>query len=919
MRSWLRSFLGRPELPAADGADTAVVADGKDSAPPAAESEAPPAPAPRPATRDFQVPRRDSDRLPFTRLAAWLPYTVWDDEHELFLIEATEPDTVESVGFCLELRPQLGASEEMADYLTTLFTPHAPAGTGIVFQLFGTPDLTAFYGMYERITKGVDDAQGDPERSARLELLRAMAKRRVSYYRTGATQGVHREMNFRMRDFRANCNVTVPVPRVRNQYPTLKAFRASPDYEKTMQTAALMREAFISTLKAYHLYLKTWKPDDLINWCAQILNMQRSLSGDSFALTYDAGRDIREQIIAQETGIHESELSIELEDATHGSVFVRGMGVRSYPKAFCLNQMSELLGSPTNNTLSYPCPFLITLGVATLDYDTEKNRTTVRSVRATTGAESQMAKFQPDMQDRKRDWDIALASYNEGKGSIRLFHQLLLFARREDLEKAEQAARAIWRSQNFDITVDRKMQKQALLSSMPMMFGPLMQSDLRTTQRCSTKTVFNAANMMPTLGEHTGIGLPVVTLFGRRGQAMSVDLFANPSGNNNACVVGTSGSGKSFFLNELTQRTLATGGRVRIIDVGRSYQNMCGLLGGQFLEFTPSSQVCLNPFSMVVNLDEDMQMLKPLLGQMISPSRALDDYEMAQIDINVRQLWAEHGRNTTITMLAERLKLACFQGGSKEAFEAEAVSEDECDPRIRDLGVQLFPFTADGTYGRFFEGEANINLDSDLVVLELEELKSMKDLQTVVMQLVMYRIVQEMYTGDRSRRTLVIIDEAWDVMQGKQSGAFIEAGYRRARKYGGSFCTGTQSVADYYASPTAQAAWENADWTFLLRQKAESLDQLQKAGRLSLSEYDMNMVRSLKTQKGLFSEVFVRCGDLPGTVGRLFGEPFTQLLMSSDADDFRAVRAYTSRGMGIEQAVTQVLADRQKGQHGHGH
>lgn len=860
---------------------------------------------------DFSKVRGPVPLKAFSRFSEALPYTAYDDKHQLFYVEADEPGTVEGIGFCLEMRPQLGASEEMADYLTSLFLTSAPPGTGITIQIFGTPDLKEFFQIYEDITVKPEDYR-DPTKRNQVALLNAIANKRIEYMKKGSTKGIFRDMNFRMRDFRANCSAVVPVPKIRGKFQKVDEFMASDDFESFMATVELMRETYISTLKSYHLYMKTWGPDDLINWCSTILNMQKTLNGEMPTLTYDGGKELRQYMVAGDTGLKESEFSIELNDGRAEPIHIRGMSVRSYPKAFCLNQMSELLGSPHNPTLSYPCPFLITTGVQILDYDTEKNRTIMKSARATQSSTSQMARFQPDMQDRKWDWDIALDAFNEGKGTIKLFHQILLFAKEDEIAKAEQAARAIWRSVGFDITVDRKMQKQALLSSLPMMFGPLMQRDLKTTQRVSTKTVFNAANMMPTLGEHTGVGLPVVSLFGRRGQAMSIDVFSNPSGNYNGIVVGASGSGKSFFLNELTQRVLATGGRVRIIDVGRSYEKLCKMLDGQFLEFTPDSRVCLNPFSMVTDLDEDMQLLKPMIGQMISPSEPLDDYQLAQVEINIRQLWAEHQQDMTLTMLSERLKKACYQGGSKEAFgeEGEEVDPEQCDPRIRDLGVQLFPFTTAGAYGRFFDGRANVDFHSDFVVLELEELKSMKDLQAVVMLLIMYKIMQEMYVGDRKQRTVVIIDEAWDLMGGGQSGKFIEAGYRRARKYNGAFFTGTQSVGDYYATPTAQAAFDNADWMFLLRQKSESLDQLAKSGRLSMDENTSKMLKSITTRHGVYSEVFVRCGDMAPTIGRLFVDPFSQLVGSSRAEDFEAVRAYVAQGKTTAQAIEQVLADR---------
>jgi conjugal transfer ATP-binding protein TraC len=872
---------------------------------------------PRATTRagdaeDFVQPRRNAD-LPFNKLASALPYTAWDEESRLFLIEGDKPDTVESVGFCLELRPQTGSSEEMADYLTTLFTSGAPPDTGVQIQIFGSPDLTNFCDQFERVTQTEAAFEAGSARQEQARLLRTMMERRREFYEKGAREGLFADLNFRMRDFRALVSVVVPVPKtVRGKFQVAnEAWLGSSQTRAWFTQIGVLRETFITSLKSYFLFSHEHGPADLINWCAAILNIQRTVAGDRFDLEYDPGREIRHQILASDTKIVESEMDLEFSDERHPAVAMRGLSIRSYPKAFALQGMNNLMGSTTNTTLSYPCPFLVTLGVRLLDYDSEKNKTVLKAARATQGSESPMARFQPDMIDKKADWDIAQAAFDDGKGVVKLYHQVLLFTSPEELSRSEQAARAIWRAENFDTATDRKMQKQALLSSLPMMFGPLLQRDMSIAMRTSTKTVFNAANMMPILAEPTGVGAPVLTLFGRRGQAMGIDIFANPSGNFNGCVVGTSGSGKSFLLNELTQRTLATGGRVWIIDVGRSYEKLCRMLGGQYIEFKHGSDICLNPFSMVNDLDEDMQLLKPLLAQMVSPSKPLEDYQLAQLDINVRQLWEEFGQKMTVTQLAERLKRACYQGGSKEAFNPEAeVDPESCDPRIRDLGVQLFPFTEVGTYGRYFNGPANVQFESDLVVLELEELNSMKELRSVVMFLLMYKITQEMYHGDRSRKGLVIIDEAWSLMGDGASGDFIEAGYRRARKYGWSFFTGTQGVGDYYSSPTAKAAFDNADWMFFLRQKAESVEALANSNKLVLDEYMRTLIKSVTTRQGAYSEVFVRCGDLPASVGRLFVDPFTQVLNSSKAEDFRAVKQYEAMGLDVASAIDRVLADK---------
>ena len=62
-----------------------------------------------------------------------------------------------------------------------------------------------------------------------------------------------------------------------------------------------------------------------------------------------------------------------------------------------------------------------------------------------------------------------------------------------------------------------------------------------------------------------------------------------------------SGAGKSVFTEELITSVLGVGGRAWVFDRGRSYQHLCHLLGGQFIEFSPHSDICLNPFTNIKN------------------------------------------------------------------------------------------------------------------------------------------------------------------------------------------------------------------------------------------------------------------------------------------------------------------------------
>ena len=134
--------------------------------------------------------------------------------------------------------------------------------------------------------------------------------------------------------------------------------------------------------------------------------------------------------------------------------------------------------------------------------------------------------------------------------------------------------------------------------------------------------------------------------------------------------------------------------------------------------------------------------------------------------------------------------------------------------------------------GRLFAGSNVPDLENAMTVFELAELKGRGDVQAVVLMLVVFLSTQRMYHGPRTRAKAIVIDEAWDLLSGEDSKAFLEGAARRARKYRGALVTGTQSVNDYYANPAARAAWENSDWVIFLAQKDESVELLKSEKRI---------------------------------------------------------------------------------------
>jgi conjugal transfer ATP-binding protein TraC len=820
------------------------------------------------------------------RLTGILPYLGWLPTEKLFVLDhgAFGGKPGQHLGFCIEAMPQTGSSEEMERVLASLFMT-CPPGAGIQVSLYASPHILPTLRAQAAMLPG-DGAkdQGEADGRRNNNIYRVLGRRRIDHYLQGTGASLFSHHVYLLRNFRCVISITLPL---------------DPNTPADVEEALRIKESAHATLRSAHMPGWDWGPEDLLNCVADFFDHERVFGreGDK-PIEYDDTKTLRAHVSNPETAAAVADSFIKFRKAGGSETALQCFSVRQYPKYYRLGNMGALIGDYYQMALSIPCPFLITMGAITLDYESAKTKAHMKAARATQAAGSYMAHFQPDLQDRKRDWDMVLRAFDNGRNVVQMYHQIVLLSRIEDVSRSEHAVRAVWRARGFDLAKDVYLQHQALMAALPCTLTPALQKDLQVFGRAGTKTADNAVMSSPLIAEWKGTETPVLTLFGRRGQIMAFDLFDNKGGNFNFSVAALSGSGKSVFVNEIAFRYLGTGTKVWVIDVGRSYRNLCELLDGEFIEFSDErhNTICLNPFSMVVDINNDMEMLLPLVAQMASPREPLDNYAYSALAAAIKRVWDQKGKGATITDVHDLLRTGRLS------------EEGEPERDLTRLATALEPYTRYGVYASYFEGEANIQFNKDFVVLELEELKSKKDLQAVVMQLMMYRITQEMYL-DRSKRKLVIIDEAWDLMGSGSSAGFIEAGYRRARKYGGAFGTITQSVEDYYKNDATRAAIANADWLFLLRQKPESIDRLGKEGKLHVDEWMKRQLSSVATEHGYYSEIFVH-GPMGSGVGRLILDPFSMLLYSTRAEDFQAIKTLTDQGMSVVDAIEAILKGR---------
>lgn len=404
------------------------------------------------------------------------------------------------------------------------------------------------------------------------------------------------------------------------------------------------------------------------------------------------------------------------------------------------------------------------------------------------------------------------------------------------------------------------------------------------------------ANLAQLQGEWKGDSWqqPLMLLIGRRGQPMNFNPFLNKDGNYNVAVVGKSGSGKSVFMNDLSFSVLSIGGRDYTIDIGGSYKYPCELFGGQYIDV--DENLSLNPFSGLGPVEgagasevaeywgEVKSMISSIVMSMCFQRKDPTDEEESIILEVVSAVIDQHKQQASFTLiyrsLLNLLNLANEQG-IPESNRATLYS----------LAQMIKPYTDEGTFGKYFKGECNVNFRSNYVVLETEKFESQGPrMMQVVIKLLMYHITEALYHGDRVTPTLIKIDEGWKMLESRDS-KFIEDAARRVRKYMGSLVTGTQGVADYFKNPAAEACWLQSDYVVMLSQKAESIAKYKEKMDGQLDPSLERLLSSVRRNEEYYAEALIRTPSGVSAVGRLVLDPYSISAFSTKGPDYRRVKS----------------------------
>jgi len=377
------------------------------------------------------------------------------------------------------------------------------------------------------------------------------------------------------------------------------------------------------------------------------------------------------------------------------------------------------------------------------------------------------------------------------------------------------------------------------LATFPI-FSEVSIPNARSRTRAKSMKTSTLADFFPVFGPWGGVGGPSVLLRSRLGSLVCFDPFAD-LGNANQLIAGGSGSGKSFMTNLLLLQMLKENPRLFFVDIGGSYQKLCENLSGQYIGLGGNKQISINPFDLSPGETQpSSHKIKFLLGLIDLMTKEegvehLPRLERAEIEDAIQKLYADSA-TPTLSKLRDSLS-------------------NHNNPEIKKLGRILNSWCGKTPFGEYVDRPTNVVLDNPIVAFDLKGIESYPDLQAVCLFIITDFVWREVQR-DRNEKKFLVFDECWKLL--KSDSGFIEEVFRTFRKYNSSAIAISQNLDDFAKSKIAGAILPNCAIKWLLMQGNSDSTRLQAV--LGLNPNEIELISSLKQEKGHYSEAFLMAG-----------------------------------------------------------
>jgi len=600
---------------------------------------------------------------------------------------------------------------------------------------------------------------------------------------------------------------------------------------------------------------------------------------------------------------------------TYADVF----SVASYPEDTTIfstvNAFFDIMRKQLNNPL--PCPFVNSVTIIVKDVEKKRDKYLDKArwdYERLSGIGVKDKKKEPELDERNTETkDIIEKLSKDKKYFVDVIWNLTVLE--VDPQKLTKYGRQIvdsFSKKGWKI-VRESFDNVALLK----MFYTLPLQDDKHVYKLLNRTVplliEDVAKIVPIISCNIGHGKPYVIYLDPSGQIQTFDPMHSLT-NYNIIVTGVSGGGKSYAIAMFLFSMLAAGTKIRMIDVGKSYARLCIVFGGQYIEFSKDSNYCLNFFTNVPTeertiIDENGKKVKIEVIEKVNAQNIISIIGIMAginfLDVGDDKLSLEE------KYLKGKIQQAVndafrYRGGKKadlkDVHEFLKTYRDEektsnnitISSSLDKLIGAMYNFAdPEGQYFSFFNGPSNLKFDSDFIILELDELKDLKDLYPIVVFMLAQFSFNEFfieYHKNPTKRSLFGVDEAPMMFDNEVIVDLLEAFYRRIRKYNGLALTAAQNIPDFDVNKSTRAMFGNAAWRIINKVGKDEFRKAIANKLISPSAIEIQLVESIAPNPPHYGEMILK-SESSLMVSRIKSNPYNHFILSQRESDLLIIES----------------------------
>jgi len=379
----------------------------------------------------------------------------------------------------------------------------------------------------------------------------------------------------------------------------------------------------------------------------------------------------------------------------------------------------------------------------------------------------------------------------------------------EDLEFKKKTVIDVMRSSDMAVGTCNFCMEQALLSIMPI--NKLDETIARKSKRniltgdAASMYMFTAFEMCDDNGILLGVNESNSSL-------CIIDIFNSKMYKNaNMCILGTSGSGKTFTVQLMALRMRMRGIQVFILAPlkGFEFRRACLNIGGEYIKIAPGSPHCINIMEIRIPdktadeliegddaitddslLARKMQQLNTFFSLLIED---MTNEEEQLLDEAIVETYARKGiMNDNESLYKPGTTILREMPVLGDLYEVLCSNE-----ATRRLSIIVSRFVNGSATS--FNHQTNVDLTNKYIVMDISELKG--KLLPVGMFIAL-DYIWDKTKEDRTKKKAIFVDETWKLIgteSNKYAAEFVLEIFKIIRGYGGAAIAATQDLNDFFA------------------------------------------------------------------------------------------------------------------------